>query len=946
MNSAEAKINLNESGYVLRGNEVESAYDPYLEPEVINEIKESIDLGRIAEIENFESLKPNEKIKLLEDFTSLSIIGMIAYIDTKNEENTSEANRIVDYYVNLAGLESANEMFVNIYNNDKKSSRLSEFRSADLKLGLTRDLLAVFMKDTVESRAHNIARGWIIKDFELTNPSVKDVLGNIPPLKGYESGIRERHIFGEENKYSIGVWSDLITAAESVDYHTHRELSKEDLTYKLAKVIRKSSKYDFAFSVSTFAEKLAWAQLPEDAQQEIRYRHVKEGIAFGKGLAKFIGKSAPNMYRKAYYATQKSIEEIEKKLVDEPDNALLKNMLDMEIRNYDIIKAKFESNMSPLDKALELQKTYITNPDGINMGTRFWIDAKMGEISWAYNALRNNVSLDNIMKFTVLHRSVEDFGEKFGITYVDRKMLDLFSSLSLEQRHMNFITESEFESLASFYKFGKENYPKDNGVYEDLGKIARFSIYASESEILSLLKDRRAISYLANNEWVLRSATTSWRRQSFGDIFPYDQSIRAQYDWLHDHAESFIQGVDWDSQAKIILHRLRMGVDKNLHDATYWLDELSINPEVINNSIELESELLESLLATDDQKELAKFPSNEKRLSELFSHKRRINFYLNLLRLKKENSSWGSSTDELKEFRDKFPGAINPLRPVRKFNEVLEELKEVADYRKEYSKNLLSWLSTHSDTPRDLLSSAWQSRDLALADGCADNPRAIINWAELNKIRVAIEKGRLNITQQEFDENKDFFMSISRAVSTYNLEKAFKWYKKRASDQILPADTIEPSEGYKFEILSKDDPRGFTVGYDTGCCMTVGGISESCIKAGYRHEDTGFLALYGPDGKIRAQSYWYINPKNPHVIVLDNIEANEGRDFELIIDLYTSAFREYLSKHPELEIYQVNVGTGYTEVNLAGLKKTKAIKNVHNEYTDAHNQRLLYEQQI
>ena len=60
------------------------------------------------------------------------------------------------------------------------------------------------------------------------------------------------------------------------------------------------------------------------------------------------------------------------------------------------------------------------------------------------------------------------------------------------------------------------------------------------------------------------------------------------------------------------------------------------------------------------------------------------------------------------------------------------------------------------------------------------------------------------------------------------------------------------------EILADDDPGGFTIGYDTGCCMTLGGASESCIWAGYQDPNYAFFTVRDRGDRLRAQSILYI----------------------------------------------------------------------------------------
>jgi hypothetical protein len=77
--------------------------------------------------------------------------------------------------------------------------------------------------------------------------------------------------------------------------------------------------------------------------------------------------------------------------------------------------------------------------------------------------------------------------------------------------------------------------------------------------------------------------------------------------------------------------------------------------------------------------------------------------------------------------------------------------------------------------------------------------------------------------------------------------------------------------------------------------------------------------------------------------VLDNIEANAGRDMNKVLDVYRQALQEYLQQHPELNIKKLHVGTGYTDVGLGHLEEAEAVPRLSdNVYTDAHVQKLLF----
>lgn len=109
----------------------------------------------------------------------------------------------------------------------------------------------------------------------------------------------------------------------------------------------------------------------------------------------------------------------------------------------------------------------------------------------------------------------------------------------------------------------------------------------------------------------------------------------------------------------------------------------------------------------------------------------------------------------------------------------------------------------------------------------------------------------------------------------------------------------------KAYILDANDPRQVMLGYDTHCCQHLGGAGESAMMYGLLAKNGGFWAIE-KKGKIIAQAeIWTgVIDKKEEVLVFDNIELADDRDFELI--------REVLEKWLESSPYKnIVMGTGY-----------------------------------
>lgn len=338
------------------------------------------------------------------------------------------------------------------------------------------------------------------------------------------------------------------------------------------------------------------------------------------------------------------------------------------------------------------------------------------------------------------------------------------------------------------------------------------------------------------------------------------------------------------------------------------------------------------------------------------------------------NVFWGTTPENLEERYSNPGGSVS-------ITDYISRLKEIGLRRKAYADDTATWLVRHATTPHTTLTKAWGDRAIALAHGVErdekgniisevrDNASSVLAWQSHNGLKRLVYEDSMRTRLAEMGTSPDEILApelkpwrdeLTRVLSSSDTLTALVIRRKtilerRWSEKVLAADTVEfelgenSSKQWRLEILGPDDPRGFTLGVDTGCCMTIDGQSEDCLRAGYRSKNAGFIALYGPDGRLNAQSFWYVNPANEDVLVLDNIEANAGRDFSKITSAYQKGLQELLERHNarareagKPQIKQVNVGEGYTDVNIGQLPKTKAVPALNaNIYTDAYSQREL-----
>ena len=293
---------------------------------------------------------------------------------------------------------------------------------------------------------------------------------------------------------------------------------------------------------------------------------------------------------------------------------------------------------------------------------------------------------------------------------------------------------------------------------------------------------------------------------------------------------------------------------------------------------------------------------------------------------------------------------------------LLSELRTVSGKRKLIKEARARWLGegAKNGMMTSNLALAWSYREDALAEGTPDIPNEILSWAAENMFEKYVRKkqaedpsGRIP-SEAERIEYKPLTSELVRRYSPEASLQAFVRYKAAAESGFngppeLKAGktevTMDDGSSYSFELLEKSDPRGFTIGVDTGCCMKLGGQAESCVWAGFEDPSFGFIAVY-KDGKLRGQSVVYVGDKtgegDKDTLVIDNIEANKGTDMVNLTAVYQQGVRQLLDQGAlSPSIKQINLGTGNSDVDYGHLEVTEPVLHNKPVYTDAERQRLL-----
>lgn len=271
----------------------------------------------------------------------------------------------------------------------------------------------------------------------------------------------------------------------------------------------------------------------------------------------------------------------------------------------------------------------------------------------------------------------------------------------------------------------------------------------------------------------------------------------------------------------------------------------------------------------------------------------------------------------------------------QKITEILSKLKTIGHKRERHFRDVEDWLLRHSRQNLDTVTEAWTYRTEALYNPeVSDTANEIIvdgrttvflNTLLTPEIWKGLVEAGVNIAELVSEAGLRDIKEIARfhkALYAFPIlsfiygdcrERQWDVSEKRLPGLISTVSVANAAETetrrYRLEILPPDDVRGFTIGYETGCCMTVDGAAQTCIKEGYLSKDAGFMAVYAEDdrNKLVAQSFWYVNPDYPDTLVLDSIEATEGRDLNLIVTVYQAALSNAI-KGSAIPIKKVNIG--------------------------------------
>ncbi|HKU18016.1 MAG TPA: hypothetical protein VJP80_01970 [Candidatus Saccharimonadales bacterium] len=419
----------------------------------------------------------------------------------------------------------------------------------------------------------------------------------------------------------------------------------------------------------------------------------------------------------------------------------------------------------------------------------------------------------------------------------------------------------------------------------------------------------------------------------------------------------FAESIPLGAQGAIIRRqtadRLKLNIGEDPVQAIRIFGEITVDQTQMAANQNQGRMLLQRLIAAEDVKG---FPSSKPgKVQEVFFNEQLGSMYQKLHSLKKAGDTAGVAA-----FMTHY--GLEPDYDNKDPKALLSDLKLSTASLQAESRARAAWLHQYSGQGIKAvkLIEAWKSRGLALRNGAKDNPNDILAFiAERGADAYAEELINANATDITLDEFNAVKGPIVEAMGLrYSPQTAFfaieHVIKYRREHGEYPPKAIRQARGeflandasYTAEILDVQDPRGFTIGYDTGCCMTIGGASESCIWAGYEDPRYNFFAVYDQNGKLRAQSLLYFSEleDGQKILVVDNIEANQGTDSASIAHVYRQALSQFL-KQQNITVDAINLGVAHTKSEMlkslpdAAVAPPTPLKGI---YTDAHTQKVLW----
>jgi hypothetical protein len=170
----------------------------------------------------------------------------------------------------------------------------------------------------------------------------------------------------------------------------------------------------------------------------------------------------------------------------------------------------------------------------------------------------------------------------------------------------------------------------------------------------------------------------------------------------------------------------------------------------------------------------------------------------------------------------------------------------------------------------------------------------------------------IKITPQRIKEVELEMLQEKIRKEVEKTEKVLGFKLKETKEHVF--STVVSHGHYDVRVLQHKDTTQVMLGEYTHCCQHAGGVGESCMIAGIKEKQSGFL-VWEKDGKVKAQAWIWIDEKGG--LVLDNIETANFVKHELVL----SSLEVWAEEHSEFQ--NIQIGLGYNDLELGGYKEVE-----------------------
>jgi hypothetical protein len=189
----------------------------------------------------------------------------------------------------------------------------------------------------------------------------------------------------------------------------------------------------------------------------------------------------------------------------------------------------------------------------------------------------------------------------------------------------------------------------------------------------------------------------------------------------------------------------------------------------------------------------------------------------------------------------------------------------------------------------------------------------------------------IKITPQRIKEVELEMLQEKIRKEVEKTEKVLGFKLKETKEHVF--STVVSHGHYDVRVLQHKDTTQVMLGEYTHCCQHAGGVGESCMIAGIKEKQSGFL-VWEKDGKVKAQAWIWVDKNGG--LVLDNIETADFVKKEFVL----TSLEVWAEDNKNFK--NIQIGTGYSDADLEGyevvsVEETFGPDFAYSGYTDSED---------